>query len=134
MIDELTYCGNLIVTTCWCGMRHAVPQELRDHQLRQHNNGQAPRSIFCPLGHEHIPAGEGRAEQLEAQLARERAAHDQTRAELRTTERRRRSEKAAKMRIANRVKNGVCPCCHRTFVNLQRHMKTKHADWTENAQ
>ena len=27
-----------------------------------------------------------------------------------------------------RVANGVCPCCNRTFGNLQRHMATKHPD------
>jgi len=25
-----------------------------------------------------------------------------------------------------RVKSGVCPCCKRSFAQLQRHMKTKH--------
>lgn len=25
-----------------------------------------------------------------------------------------------------RVGNGVCPCCNRSFINLKRHMKTKH--------
>lgn len=28
--------------------------------------------------------------------------------------------------IKNRIQNGVCPCCNRTFKNLQRHMATKH--------
>ena len=27
-----------------------------------------------------------------------------------------------------RVHKGVCPCCKRSFQNLQRHMATKHAD------
>lgn len=26
----------------------------------------------------------------------------------------------------NRTKNGVCPCCTRTFPNLARHMASKH--------
>jgi hypothetical protein len=28
----------------------------------------------------------------------------------------------------NRTKNGVCPCCNRSFTNLRRHMRTKHKD------
>jgi hypothetical protein len=27
-----------------------------------------------------------------------------------------------------RVDKGVCPCCNRTFTNLQRHMATKHPE------
>lgn len=29
-------------------------------------------------------------------------------------------------KIKNRVGNGVCPCCNRTFENLARHMTSKH--------
>jgi hypothetical protein len=32
-------------------------------------------------------------------------------------------------RIEKRVKNGSCPCCKRSFVQLERHMKTKHPDY-----
>jgi hypothetical protein len=42
-----------------------------------------------------------------------------------------RSEKAAKTRIKNRIKHGVCPCCTRTFANLAAHMKNKHPDYVK---
>lgn len=29
-------------------------------------------------------------------------------------------------RLKNRAAAGVCPCCNRTFSDLQRHMATKH--------
>lgn len=32
-------------------------------------------------------------------------------------------------KIQTRVKGGVCPCCNRSFVQLTRHMKTKHPDY-----
>lgn len=32
-------------------------------------------------------------------------------------------------RMKHRVKNGVCPCCTRTFENLSRHMRDKHPDF-----
>jgi hypothetical protein len=69
------------------------------------------------------------AESLRNRLTREMQSHDQTRAELDYTERRRRAEKAAKTRIQNRVKAGVCPCCKRSFANLREHMKDKHPDY-----
>ena len=34
-------------------------------------------------------------------------------------------------RIEKRVANGVCPCCHRQFVQLTRHMKNKHPEYLE---
>lgn len=32
-------------------------------------------------------------------------------------------------KIKNRVGNGVCPCCNRTFSNLTQHMHSKHPDF-----
>ena len=36
------------------------------------------------------------------------------------------SAKAQTMQVRRRAAAGVCPCCNRTFQNVQRHMKTKH--------
>jgi hypothetical protein len=33
-------------------------------------------------------------------------------------------------RIKNRVKNGVCICCNRSFSDLHQHMLTKHPDFS----
>ena len=35
----------------------------------------------------------------------------------------------AHKRMRERVMNGVCPCCNRTFQNLREHMKSEHADF-----
>ena len=42
-----------------------------------------------------------------------------------------RSEKGAKTKLKKRIANGVCPCCNRTFVNVQRHMATQHKDFNK---
>lgn len=55
-------------------------------------------------------------------LAAERGRHDQTRASLV-------AQKGVTTRMKNRIKNGVCPCCHRHFANLNRHMETKHPNF-----
>jgi len=123
---NLEYVGELVVVRCWCGIQHAVPKSLRDLQDRQFNDGKDPRSIYCPLGHQHVPGGETESERLRRTLVQERARHDQTRAELRETELQRRAEKGAKTRLAKRIAAGVCPCCKRHFANVQRHMATKH--------
>jgi hypothetical protein len=33
-------------------------------------------------------------------------------------------------RLKNRAAAGVCPCCNRHFTALERHMKTKHPEFT----
>lgn len=134
----LEHTGELVVLRCWCGVQHAVPQSLRDVQLRQHNDGRKNvQGIYCPLGHQHVPTGTTKCDELAhnlaneaARLAREVSRHDQTKAELRETENRRRAEKGAKTRLKNRVAAGVCPCCNRTFQNLARHIKGQHPDFT----
>jgi hypothetical protein len=44
---------------------------------------------------------------------------------LRTDERIAREKVERKLK---RVHRGVCPCCKRTFQNIQRHMETKHPE------
>ena len=125
MSRTVEFTDTLIVVTCWCGMNHAVPEALRDYQLRSHKNGKSV-TIFCPLGHGHSPSGKGEAqverekrERLERLLANrdedlraERASHTTTKGQL---------TKARKRAVA-----GVCPCCNRSFVNMRRHIETKH--------
>lgn len=36
-------------------------------------------------------------------------------------------------RKLSRVKNGVCPCCKRSFTNLRRHIASKHPELNANA-
>lgn len=60
--------------------------------------------------------------EAEKKLASERARHDQTKASLS-------AQKAVTTRLKNRIKNGVCPCCHRHFKNLHAHMKNQHPDY-----
>jgi hypothetical protein len=39
--------------------------------------------------------------------------------------------KAEKTKLENRIKNGVCPCCQRSFINMRRHIATKHPEFTK---
>jgi len=117
-------------------MPHAVPKALYDYQRGRFHDGKLVDPIYCPVGHRWYPKGTPEVEKLkerllaqEGQTLREQQRHDQTKAELRETEQRRRAEKAAKTRIKNRVANGVCPCCRRSFSNLANHMKNQHPDF-----
>lgn len=137
MTDTMTFTGELTIVTCWCGIKHAVPSSLRRYQLRQRDDGN-DYFIYCPLGHTHQPSGESTADRLrkqvverDAALVRARQSHDQTKASLRETEMARRAEKGAKTRIKNRIANGVCPACNRSFKDLHSHMACKHPHFTK---
>ena len=114
---------------CACNMVFAIP-ELVEKSLR--NTG---RQFYCPLGHS-LTYGKTRINELEQQIQRERARADQAEAKAsrqqEVTEYERRRAAAARgqlTKVKNRVGHGVCPCCNRTFGNLQRHMISKHPDY-----
>jgi hypothetical protein len=84
-------------------------------------------SFYCPNGHGQsytTPRVTALQRKLEETM---RALFD---AKLKTTEAEQkiRDAESVTVRLKKRIANGVCPCCHRTFSNLARHMKTKHKD------
>jgi hypothetical protein len=130
-MDTLVFTGTLQILVCGeCQIRHAIPAEM--YQDRLNNGG----NWWCPNGHRlHFATTENQKLKQELRQARqsrdwaearEQATHDQ----LQATERSLRGHKAAKTRIKNRVANGVCPCCNRSFQNLHRHMAGQHPDFT----
>ena len=128
--------SQLETETCFkCGVLFAMPADLMEN-LRKNRN-----SFFCPNGHSQAYTGKTKAEKLQDKLdAKER--------ELERAERRRagaearekmannslRATKGVVTKMKNRASKGICPCCNRHFVNVQRHMETQHPDFvTEEA-
>lgn len=127
----LSYTAELTVVTCWCGMRHAVPTELNNHQQRAHDNGQHVESIYCPLGHGHVPSGKGKA-----QIQRERADAAEldaanAREEIRMLRADLNTAKNMATKASKRAAAGVCPCCKRSFIQLARHMAGQHPKYVK---
>lgn len=91
-------------------------------------------SFFCAYGHaQHFVEGETEEQKLRRerdQLTQRLAYKDDEIARQRRireeTERRLSATRGVVTRIKNRVGAGVCPCCTRTFANLQRHMASQH--------
>lgn len=98
--------------------------------------------FYCPNGHrQHFP-GSSDVERAAAEheqamdalkLERERRARADVRIDqlLREGKRERTAHKALlarTRRLKERVLNGVCPCCNRSFENLRRHIVTKHPE------
>ncbi len=84
---------------CSCDIAFSVPANWNRERMDDHE------SFFCPNGHKQSYQGQSEAEKLRDELLA-------------------RTEELTSLK--NRIANGVCPCCNRTFVNLGRHIGTKH--------
>lgn len=102
---------------CECGMIFAVTE---DFQRRRQSD---KRSFTCPNGHSQSYK-ESPEDRLQKQLEAERRKLSNAQFELIA------AEKKVK-RLEKRAANGVCPCCHRQFVQMSRHMRTKHPEWVD---
>jgi hypothetical protein len=117
MPSQMSYTETLTVTTCWCGIHLAIP----DNLYRWLHDAPS-RACYCPLGHEFVYNKSNAAK-----LREERQAHQATRDLLKAEERSHSATKGQMTKLRKRVEAGVCPQCHRHFANLQRHVSTKHA-------
>lgn len=114
-MTEMTYEETLVVTHCWCGIAVAIPSNLN---RVAHDEG---KSVYCPLGHTFV-YNDTYKERFEKEKRRAKAARELLHAE----ERSHASTRGHLTRVKKRAAAGVCPCCHRTFQQLARHMKNKH--------
>ena len=96
------------------------------HQQRKETGG----SFYCPNGHgQHYT-------KTEIMRLREKL-DEQTREATRQAQRALAAETARQaaeretQRLKKRAKAGVCPCCNRSFIALQRHIKTKHPEFAK---
>jgi hypothetical protein len=115
-----------------CGGVYAISE--RYHQERQNNGG----GWYCPYCRvEWGFFGETAVQraQRERDAARAEANRQFERARIAARERdhhwtERKKLQTRHSHLRQRVKNGVCPCCHRHFRNVEDHIKTKHPTFT----
>lgn len=121
----------LETAVCWkCGIMYAVPS----HFLKMKQEDKS--TFYCPNGHGGV-FGELTSDTLKRQL--EIALRDASAAKMReqsereqkwAAETERDRVKRASAQMKKRIAAGVCPCCNRTFENLQRHIHAKHPDFS----
>lgn len=130
----------LVLKICGaCGVPFGVPEALEREYNKDHTKG-----WHCPNGHNRIYLGKTEAqkerelrEQRERELSAMRESRDYYLNSLAGTQRILASTRGVvtrKKRELSRVKNGVCPCCNRSFVNLRNHMSAKHPDFQKTAE
>lgn len=123
-----TFTETLVVLHCYaCRCAFGITE---DHYNRARRSSSV--EFYCPNGHDQV-FSETSEQKLQRELANERRRLDSESArvtslrdQLEATERSLRGHKAAKTRIKNRIANGVCPCCNRSFKDLARHMAGQH--------
>jgi len=106
-------CGN-------CGIEFDVPTHFYK-ELREIKG----KGWYCPNGHSRV-FGESDSDILrrERDLLRQRLAEkDDTIARV---EREKAAVQGQVTKLKKRAQRGVCPCCNRTFLNVARHMQSKH--------
>ena len=113
------------ITCCQCGVPFGMPEYVVVTKRQDEQN------FYCPLGHQQhfsrsyvseLDALRSRVKDLAASRDHE---HQQRLAAQAERDRVKRSAALARRRHAA----GVCPCCHRTFVAMARHIKTKHPEY-----
>lgn len=115
---------------CKCAMWMPMP-------LEQSARASEKISFYCPYGHSlHYSEGESETDrlrrerdQLKQRLAQKDDEIAYQRGAKEAAERSASAMRGQVTKIKNRVGNGVCPCCTRSFTNLKRHIATKHPDY-----
>lgn len=103
-----------------CGIYYAVDKAVMSHKA---NNPKDDHSHwYCPNGHPLVfkesPYEEMRRDRDRLLQQTARLNDEKAEAERQTA------------RLLKRSNAGLCPCCNRSFVQLARHMKTKHPNIT----
>ncbi len=108
-----------VTETCiQCGVGFAMDEDY-------YNNRRADKkSFYCPNGHAQHYLGETDADKLHRARAQITHLQDQKGAAERSAA----AYKGQVTKIKNRVENGVCIHCDRSFANLRNHMATVHSD------
>lgn len=112
-------------TCCKCGTVFAMEQSLNKDR---HKTGD---SFYCPNGHSMIyrDTAAEKIKKMEKALEAERSNAQWWRKEAEAKARSLAATKGVLTRTKNRIHNGVCPCCNRSFENLERHMKNQHPNY-----
>ena len=113
------------ITCCRDGCGIVFGLEAGYYDRRHNDHGW----FHCPNGHpQHYPQ-KSDLEKARVALQMERDAKEAALQRERSTRLALRAQKGQVTRLRRRAAAGVCPCCHRSFSALRRHMQTKHPEF-----
>ena len=123
----------LVSVECYrCGVTFGLTANYSKNRRDDH------QSFYCPNGHSQAYLGKSdaekereRAELLERQLATKNRQIANLDEDVRSARASLRATKGQLTKSKKRAANGVCPCCNRSFANVQRHVKGQHPEFVE---
>lgn len=110
-----------------CGLHYAVDSAF-DRQCKEKGEKKA---CYCPGCSTSWYYMESEVDRLLKLVQSKDAQLDQKSAMIREQQKSLTATRGVVTRLQNRAKNGVCPCCKRSFQNLRRHMKSKHPTFAD---
>lgn len=121
------------VTCAECGCDFGMQDNFRAMRIED------GKTFYCPAGHNNyypkreneLKALRQRNENLNKRLGWAEQSERQAREEAERVKREKSAIKGQLTKTRKRIANGVCPCCNRTFVNIARHMDSKHPDFKQ---
>ncbi len=108
---------------CECGTNFAMTQDLQSKFLRSR------KSFFCPNGHSQHYIEKTVEQKLKDQLVKKTRRINSLNSNVNNLKKQKNKVVKQYNHVRNRIKNGVCPCCNRTFTNLLNHMETQHPEF-----
>jgi len=130
---QITLETTLELHTCpACGVTFAAPARLIESRRADH------QSFYCPNGHRmsfphqtDLEKAQAEIEKYKKLLKQEQSYAAGAMSERNAAQRSLTATKGVLTRTKNRIANGVCPCCNRSFSNLNEHMHMEHPDFTK---
>lgn len=110
---------------CNCHMVFWMPHSF----YRQCSEQRPHKEFWCPAGHRQHYIGESDLDKMRRRAQQAEQHNAMLHAEARAAVQERNAAQADLKRHQRRTKAGLCPCCNRSFINMQRHIKTKHPDY-----
>ncbi len=116
-----------------CAIPFAVPSNYKRYLKESQDN------FYCPNGHQQAYA-KSTSQILKEKIARLESEKQEEKERLQRVIKFKESQvvqktketialKSKHTKFKNRIANGVCPCCNRTFQNLHEHMKSQHPEF-----
>jgi septal ring factor EnvC (AmiA/AmiB activator) len=125
---EQIYCCN-----DHCDAMIIIPERVMNRFRESH------KTFHCYFGHPQSFTGKNEKQKLRDELEKSERLRERARKEkewvqqdLKNERNSNRALKGVITRTKNRVKNGVCPCCNRSFKNLHEHMSKQHPKYGDN--
>lgn len=118
--------------TCYkCQISFAVPAQSKERWMA---NGEL---FWCPNGHSQAYC-ETEVQRLQKQIEQEKKrrewaeqSRDYSQKRNQTLEKQKAALKGVITKTRKRIANGVCPCCQRSFINLHKHIKHMHPNYSK---